>query len=38
MVAQTLKSAGGFVWALKNYDGDVQVRTYCATLHFTLLV
>lgn len=24
MVAQTLKSSGGFVWALKNYDGDVQ--------------
>ncbi|KAH9596942.1 NAD-dependent isocitrate dehydrogenase [Schistosoma haematobium] len=24
MVAQTLKSDGGFVWACKNYDGDVQ--------------
>jgi isocitrate dehydrogenase len=24
MVAQVLKSEGGFVWALKNYDGDVQ--------------
>ena len=24
MVAQVLKSDGGFVWALKNYDGDVQ--------------
>ncbi|MEW5307770.1 MAG: hypothetical protein WDW38_008354 [Sanguina aurantia] len=24
MVAQTLKSNGGFVWACKNYDGDVQ--------------
>ncbi|ORX86047.1 isocitrate dehydrogenase [NADP] [Anaeromyces robustus] len=24
MVAQTLKSSGGFVWATKNYDGDVQ--------------
>ena len=23
-VAQTLKSSGGFVWACKNYDGDVQ--------------
>lgn len=23
-VAQTLKSEGGFVWACKNYDGDVQ--------------
>lgn len=24
MVAQALKSRGGFVWATKNYDGDVQ--------------
>lgn len=24
MVAQTLKSSGGLVWACKNYDGDVQ--------------
>jgi isocitrate dehydrogenase len=24
MVAQALKSEGGFIWALKNYDGDVQ--------------
>jgi isocitrate dehydrogenase len=24
MVAQMLKSDGGFVWATKNYDGDVQ--------------
>jgi isocitrate dehydrogenase len=24
MVASALKSEGGFVWALKNYDGDVQ--------------
>ena len=24
MVAQALKSGGGFVWACKNYDGDVQ--------------
>ncbi|KAJ3218088.1 NAD-dependent isocitrate dehydrogenase [Dinochytrium kinnereticum] len=24
MVAQALKSHGGFVWATKNYDGDVQ--------------
>ncbi|GBG85376.1 hypothetical protein CBR_g40019 [Chara braunii] len=24
MVAQTLKSKGGYVWACKNYDGDVQ--------------
>ena len=24
MVAYALKSDGGFVWACKNYDGDVQ--------------
>lgn len=24
MVAQVLKSSGGFVWSCKNYDGDVQ--------------
>ena len=24
MVAYALKSSGGFVWACKNYDGDVQ--------------
>ncbi len=24
MVAQVLKSSGGFIWACKNYDGDVQ--------------
>ncbi len=23
-VVQALKSEGGFVWACKNYDGDVQ--------------
>ena len=27
MVAQALKSEGGFVWACKNYDGDVQSDT-----------
>ena len=24
MVAQAIKSSGKFVWACKNYDGDVQ--------------
>lgn len=24
MVAQVIKGSGGFVWACKNYDGDVQ--------------
>jgi len=23
LVAQAIKSSGGFVWACKNYDGDV---------------
>ena len=27
MVAQVLKSDGGFVWGCKNYDGDVQSDT-----------
>lgn len=27
MVAQCLKSSGAFVWACKNYDGDVQSDT-----------
>ena len=27
MVAYCMKSAGGFVWACKNYDGDVQSDT-----------
>jgi isocitrate dehydrogenase len=27
MVAQALKSEGGYVWACKNYDGDVQSDT-----------
>ena len=27
MVAQAVKSSGGFVWACKNYDGDVQSDT-----------
>lgn len=27
MVAQALKASGGFVWACKNYDGDVQSDT-----------
>lgn len=26
-VAYALKSPGGFVWAAKNYDGDVQSDT-----------
>lgn len=33
MVAQAIKSSGGFVWACKNYDGDVMV---CLLLFFFL--
>lgn len=36
MVAQAIKSSGGFVWACKNYDGDVQV-SHIATVRFTLV-
>ena len=35
MVAQAIKSSGGFVWACKNYDGDVQVRS--CPLHMGLI-
>ena len=34
MVAQAIKGSGGFVWACKNYDGDVQsdvVAQVCTT-------
>ena len=37
MVAQALKSNGGFVWACKNYDGDVQSDTAAqGTPHFSV--
>ena len=33
-MAQALKSSGGFIWACKNYDGDVQsdivAQRYCS--------
>jgi hypothetical protein len=35
MVAFCLKSSGGFVWACKNYDGDVQ-SDIVAQVHHTL--
>ncbi len=40
MVAQVIKGEGGFVWATKNYDGDVQVsasRSFIASLVTLLL-
>jgi isocitrate dehydrogenase len=36
MVAQAIKSSGGFVWACKNYDGDVQVSRI-TIVRFTLV-
>ena len=35
MVAQALKSEGGFVWACKNYDGDVQSDSVAQGKQFT---
>lgn len=34
MVAQAIKSSGGFVWACKNYDGDVMVCPFFQSLFF----
>ena len=36
MVAQALKSEGGFVWACKNYDGDVQSDSVAQGLRLKL--
>lgn len=33
MVAQCLKADGAFVWACKNYDGDVQSDTLAQGKH-----
>ena len=38
MVAQALKSEGGFVWACKNYDGDVQSDSVAQGRWFHALV
>ena len=37
MVAQALKSNGGFVWACKNYDGDVQSDVVAQGKHKSVL-
>ena len=34
MVAYALKSSGGFVWACKNYDGDVQSDSVAQVRNF----
>lgn len=33
MVAYAVKSEGGYVWACKNYDGDVQSDFLAQGLH-----
>ena len=38
MVAYALKSDGGYVWACKNYDGDVQSDFLAQGVYITLLV
>lgn len=41
MVAQAIKGSGGFVWACKNYDGDVQsdvVAQVCKNNYFSLII
>jgi isocitrate dehydrogenase len=34
MVAYAIKSEGGYVWACKNYDGDVQSDTVAQGISF----
>lgn len=38
MVAQALKSEGGFVWACKNYDGDVQSDSVAQGMRYLVVV
>ena len=38
MVAQVLKSDGKFVWACKNYDGDVQSDIIAQGINFHLVI
>ncbi|RWW59280.1 hypothetical protein BHE74_00033797 [Ensete ventricosum] len=38
MVAYALKSEGGYVWACKNYDGDVQSDFLAQGVNFVLLI
>ncbi|KAG5462451.1 MAG: isocitrate dehydrogenase [NADP] [Olpidium bornovanus] len=37
MVAQALKSSGGFVWATKNYDGDVRLVSHPLLSNISML-
>lgn len=38
MVAYALKSEGGYVWACKNYDGDVQSDFLAQGLYYLVLI
>lgn len=38
MVAYALKSSGGYVWACKNYDGDVQSDFLAQGLTFEFMI
>lgn len=38
MVAYALKSEGGYVWACKNYDGDVQSDFLAQGVNSVLLI
>ena len=37
MVAYMMKSEGGYVWACKNYDGDVQSDCLAQGIFFDLV-
>ena len=38
MVAYMIKSSGGYVWACKNYDGDVQSDCLAQGLIYKILL
>lgn len=38
MVAYALKSEGGYVWACKNYDGDVQSDFLAQGLYLYVII
>ena len=38
MVAQVIKGEGGYVWACKNYDGDVQSDLVAQGIHVSIQV
>jgi len=38
MVAQVIKGEGGYVWACKNYDGDVQSDLVAQGITFLFMI